>query len=119
MVTIRTAAQIERAVLDEALEQLANGWTPAEVAHVLADAAPVIEDLRAFTRPLFDTSCQCDIDYACSFPPCRADRDAEQAHHARAFRSVPATAISFDEWNDVYRHDTGKQLAYATHGGTR
>lgn len=34
------------AAITEALEQLAAGWTPREVAAVLADAARVIDDLR-------------------------------------------------------------------------
>jgi hypothetical protein len=42
-----TAADIERAVLDEGLDQLRHGWTPEEVVCALMDASLTIQDLRA------------------------------------------------------------------------
>jgi hypothetical protein len=44
--TITQADRREREAIDEGLEQLRSGWTPAEVLCVLMDAHLTIQDLR-------------------------------------------------------------------------
>lgn len=45
---MKTAAQATREALDEGLDQLRHGWTPAEVLCVLIDAYYIIDDLRVW-----------------------------------------------------------------------
>jgi len=54
----------------------------------LMPIAPLPEGKMLFEGEVVDSSESCDVDYACTFPPCVAERDAEAAQWLARFNAA-------------------------------